>query len=300
MEKLKYGMLNGQLVRIDYVENGLDCGCMCPHCGGRLIAKKGETRARHFAHYKVAECNHGTETALHLMAKRTIEQNHKVFVPFIPKTEYDFSQRGKVMTFEKAVLEKPLSDAVRGDVVLYNGAGFLNVEIKVTHKVDANKIIEIFNLGVPTIEIDISDLKDSFTEELVLQRILSGEKTQLIFSPKCKEIYAKRILGEWKQTTYNSNGTHVKDCPLSRKKAYFVDYCRKGGKYECHDCNAYVSYMKEHSSFDEGMFLCLGCVDGIKFDQIEKIIHLEKREKHIHHVELLMTNGNIVKRTSSL
>lgn len=299
MEKLKYGMFNGQLVYIDDVENGLGCGCVCPHCGGQLIAKKGEIRARHFAHYKVAECNHGTETALHLMAKRTIEQTHKVFVPFIPKTEYDFSHSGKVMIFEKAVLEKQLSDAVRGDVVLYNGAVVLNVEIKVTHKVDTDKNIEIFNLGVPTIEIDLSDIKDSFTEELVAQRILSGEKTQLLYSPKRKEIYAKRMLGEWKQTIYNSNGTHVKDCPLSRKKAYFIDYSRKGGKHECHNCNAYRSYMEEHSAFDEGLFLCLGCVDGIKFDQVEKILHLEKEEKHIRHVELLMTNGSIIKRMSS-
>ena len=72
----------------------------------------------------------------------------------------------------------------------------INVEIKVTHKIDANKAIELFNLGIPTIELDLSDIKDSFTKELVEQLILSGEKTHLIYSPKCKEIFAKRILGE--------------------------------------------------------------------------------------------------------
>ena len=96
--------------------------------------------------------------------------------------------------------------------------------------------------------------------------------------------------------TNNSNGTHVKDCPLSRKNAYFVDYCRKGGKNQCHECNAYRSYMKEHSVFDEGLFLCFGRIDGIKFEHIEKILHLEKEEKHIHKVELLMQDGSIIKR----
>lgn len=299
MEELKYGLLDGKLVHIDDVEKGLVCNCLCPHCEGRLIAKKGEYRAKHFAHYKIADCNHGSETALHLMAKSIIEKSSKVFVPYIPKTEYDFSRDGKVFEFDRAVLEQQLSNDIRADVVLYSGNNILNVEIKVTHKIDTNKAIELFNLGIPTIEIDLSDIKDRFTEELVGQRIFSGEKTQLIYSPKCKEIYAKRMLGEWKQTIYNSNGTHVKDCPLSRKTAYFVDYSRKGGKHECHNCNAYRSYMEEHSVFDNGMFLCLGCVDGIKFDQIEKILHLEKEEKHIRHVELLMANGSIIKRTSS-
>jgi hypothetical protein len=200
------------------------------------------------------------------------------------------------MLFENAILEKQLSDNIRGDIVLYCGNSFLNVEIKVTHKIDTNKVIELFNLGVPTVELDLSDIKDSFTEDLVEQLVLSGKNTHLIYSPKCKEIFAKRILGEWKQTIHNSYGTHVKDCPLSHKNAYFIDDSHKGGKYECHNCNAYINYMKEHSVFDEGLLLCFGCIDGIKFEQIEKIIHLEKEEKHIRHLKLLMRDGSIIER----
>lgn len=296
MEELKYGLLGGKLVHIDNAEKGLACGCLCPHCAGRLIAKKGECRTKHFAHYKVADCNHGTETALHLMAKSIVAQTRKIFVPYTPKTEYDFSCNGKVLVFDRAVLEQQLSNSIRADVVLYSGDKLLNVEIKVTHKIDTNKAIELFNLGVPTIEIDLSDMKDSFTEESVKQRVLSGENTLLIFSPKCKEIYAKRILGEWKQTTNNSNGTHVKDCPLSRKNAYFIDYSRKGGKNECHECDAYRGYMETHSVFDEGLLLCFGRVDGIKFEQIDKILCLEKEDTHLRHVELLMRDGSIIER----
>ena len=296
MEKLKYGLYGDKLVHIDDVERGLACNCVCPHCKTPLVAKKGNQNVKHFAHYKLADCNHGTETALHLMAKNIISQTRKVFVPYIPKSEYDFSNRGNVMLFEEAVLEKPLSSSIRGDIILCNGNRFLNIEIKVTHEIDTNKAIKLFNLGVPTIEIDLSDIKDNFDERLVEQQILSGEKTQLIYSPKCKEIIAKRILGEWKQTIYNSNGTHVKDCPLSRKNAYFVDYSRKGGKNQCHECDAYVNYMKEHSHFDEGLLLCFGCIDGINFGQIEKILFLEKEEKHISHIKLLMQDGSIIER----
>lgn len=164
MEKLEYGLLDGKLVHINEVEKGLVCNCLCPHCKSQLVAKKGEHNKQHFAHYKLADCNHGTETALHLMAKSIIEQTGKIFVPYIPRNEYDFDKCGKVYVFEKAVLEKQLSDSVRGDVVLYTEKGYLNVEIKVTHEVDIKKRIELFNFGIPTIEVDLSDIKTSFLQ----------------------------------------------------------------------------------------------------------------------------------------
>lgn len=295
MDELKYGLLDNKLIHIEDAKKGLACNCLCPHCRGQLIAKKGQKRTKHFAHYRLADCNHGTETALHMMAKDIIAQSKSVFVPYFPKSEYDFSRNGKVITFENAVTERQFSNSLRGDIVLYSGERFLNVEIKVTHGVDVNKAISVFNLGIPTIEIDLSDIKTNFTANIVTEYILSGEQTQLIYSPRCKEIFAKRILGEWKNTISNSNGTHVKDCPLSRKNAYFIDYCRKGGKYECHNCNAHYEYMKIHSVFDEAIFLCYGCVDSVDFSKIDKIIHLEKEEKHIRHVELLMQDGSTFK-----
>ena len=299
MEELKYGLLGDMLVSIEEVESGLACNCVCPHCKAPLVARKGAKRAKHFAHYRLADCNHGTETALHLMTKNIIAETCKIFVPYFPKTEYDFSRKGKVVTFEKAALEEALSSSVRGDVILYSGSSYLNVEIKVTHAVDLDKTVELFNLGIPTVEVDLSDIKSDFTPEMIKERLLANTHIRLINSPKCKEVFARLILGEWKITTYNSNGTHVKDCPLSRKKAYFVDYCRKGGKNECHNCYAHHRYMKAYSVFDEAMFLCYGCLDGIDFSKIEKIMHLKKEENHIQSVKLLMTDGSVVERGTS-
>ena len=300
MEKLKYALLGDHLVSIEEVENGKECNCLCPHCKAPLIAKnKATKKTKHFAHYRLADCNHGTETALHLMAKNIIAETCSIFVPYFPKIEYDDMQKGKVVTFEKAAVEEALSSSIRGDVILYSGSSYLNVEIKVTHEVDLDKTIELFNLGIPTIEVDLSDIKSDFTPEIVAERLLTDTHIRLVNSPKCKEVFARLILGEWKKTTHNSNGTHVKDCPLSRKNAYFVDYSRKGGKNECHECDAYTRYMKKHSVFDEAMFLCYGCLDGVDFGRIEKILHLKKEENHIRSVKLQMTDGSIVERGTS-
>ena len=299
MEELKYALLGDTLVSIDEVESGLACNCVCPHCKAALIAKKGAKRVKHFAHYRLADCNHGSETALHLMAKNIIAETCKIFVPYFPKTEYDSLQKGKVVTFDKAAIEETLSSSIRGDVILYSGSSYLNVEVKVTHEVDLDKTIELFNLGIPTIEVDLRDIKSDFTPEIVAERLLTNTHIQLINSPKCKEVFARLILGEWKKTTNNSNGTHVKDCPLSRKNAYFTDYSRKGGKTQCHECNAFLRYGNAHSVFDEAMFLCYGCLDSVDFSRIDKILHLKKEENHIRSVKLQMTDGSIVERGTS-
>ena len=293
MEELKYGLLGEKLVHIDEVEKGLACNCLCPHCKTQLIAKKGAHRAKHFAHYKLADCNHGTETALHLMAKNIVMQTRKVFVPYVPKTEYDFSNRGKVVVFERVELEKQLSSGIRGDVVLYSGESCLNVEIKVTHEVDLNKTIELFNLGIPTIEVDLSDIQTNFTPDIIEQRLLDNDYVRLICSPKGKDVFARWILGEWKDTHVTSYGVYVNDCPLSRTKAYFSDYYNRGGPCQCHECTA---FMRLSGQFDEKL-LCYGCLDSIDFSKIEKILHLEKEENHTCVVQLLMNDGNTIERS---
>jgi len=294
MENLQYGLLGDKLVHIDDVERGLACGCLCPHCKAKLIAKKGNKNAKHFAHYKFADCNHGTETALHMMAKNILIKNKKVFVPFVPKTEYNLSNYGKVVLFDTAILEKQLAPTVRGDVVLYKDEQYLNVEIKVNHEVDFKKNIELFNLGIPTIEVDLSDIKSNFTTKMIEQKLLDRKSIRLVNSPKGKEIFAKWILGEWK-TVYKDK--YVSDCPLSRDKAYFVDYNSKGGANECHECNAGYIYANQKVT---GKLLCYGCLDSIDFSKIEKILHLEKEKNHVCEVKLLMKDGSLVEKTLNM
>lgn len=290
MENLQYGLCGDELVHINDVEKGLACNCVCPHCKTQLVAKKGEQNAKHFTHYRLADCDHGTESALHLMAKNIIARNRKVFVPYLPDSEYDLSNDGKIISFDRAVVEQQLSETIRGDVVLYRGEGFLNVEIKVTHAVDTNKAIELFNLGIETIEIDLSDLKDDFSEESIEKLILSGEKTTVVYAPKRKEIFAKWLLGEWKQFKHNRYGTYVQDCPLSRKDAYICDIYGKGGRDECHECHSFANCKSSEN------LLCYGILGGLAFGEIDKILHLEKEEKHLVHFKLLMHDGRIIER----
>lgn len=97
MENLQYGLRGNELIHIDNVEKGLACNCVCPHCRTQLVAKKGEHNVKHFAHYNLNDCNHGIETALHLMAKDIIARHLKLFVPYLPDSEYDLSKDGMIL-----------------------------------------------------------------------------------------------------------------------------------------------------------------------------------------------------------
>lgn len=81
--KLPYGLRGSQLWHISHVENGLACGCTCPGCGARLVARNAATNVKvaHFAHYQSLECTTGLQTAIHLAAKDIIAQHKQLCLP---------------------------------------------------------------------------------------------------------------------------------------------------------------------------------------------------------------------------
>lgn len=66
----------GKVVHINEVPNGKECGCICPSCKEKLIAKnQGKTdRKHHFAHQSGTECDYAVESMLHLLAKEKIRK----------------------------------------------------------------------------------------------------------------------------------------------------------------------------------------------------------------------------------
>ena len=67
-----WGRRSGKAVHVSEVSRGLACGCVCPRCGGQLVAKKGTQRAHHFAHANTVNCDGLGESALHLACKEMI------------------------------------------------------------------------------------------------------------------------------------------------------------------------------------------------------------------------------------
>lgn len=142
----------GHLVHVDDVPNGEACGCTCPECRSKLIAKnKGQHNQHHFAHVGGSDCVGAVESALHLMAKEILSEGKKIILPRYPL------QVGGVRLFKSIEVEsynKELS--LRPDCVGDTAGQKLWVEFKRSHEVDTDKAAKIKSAKIECVEIDIN------------------------------------------------------------------------------------------------------------------------------------------------
>lgn len=68
--RIAYAEREGRLVHVSQFESGVSCNCVCPVCKTPTVARKGERKQHHFAHYPGANCC--AETVLHEVAKRIL------------------------------------------------------------------------------------------------------------------------------------------------------------------------------------------------------------------------------------
>ena len=170
--KLIYARKDGNIVSIDEVQSGKDCGCVCPACGNKLWARKGEQRMHHFAHEPHTHCEYGYESSLHLAAKDILSRAKKMV---IPPVYVEFPQSGKpkeLLYPEKKIdidyvkLENRFDDIIP-DIVVDSGDEHFFIEIYVTHPIDDEKLKKLKEKKISTIEIDLSkEKRDISVEEL--------------------------------------------------------------------------------------------------------------------------------------
>ncbi|WP_218309702.1 hypothetical protein [Alteromonas antoniana] len=189
--------------------NGLACNCVCPNpeCNDLLVARfyKGTT-TNHFAHKGKTATSKCSAYGLHSTAEAILMKQTWLPAPgfpLLPERQHRDSF-GIPLLLEKAhaLGEKagfPISEAltevsitgasdealIRGDVVCqskYRDVPFrLNLEVKVTHEVDPEKLIKLQRIDITTIEIDLSDLHTKpWTEDSVEKAVLSRSRMTLL------------------------------------------------------------------------------------------------------------------------
>lgn len=142
----------GHLVHVDDVPNGEACGCTCPECRSKLIAKnKGQHNQHHFAHVGGSDCVGAVESALHLMAKEIFSEGKEIMLPRYPL------QVGGVRLFQSVDVESYYKElSLRPDCVGDTAGQKLWVEFKRSHEVDTDKAAKIKSAKIECVEIDIN------------------------------------------------------------------------------------------------------------------------------------------------
>lgn len=201
---------SGRLVDISEVENGLRCNCICPQCRRRVLAKKGSRREHHFAHLpkddRLRPCYGGPETGLHLAAKRIISNWSSIRTPSLVHAVRRLDRAGcehlvtQSLPDAAFVVDQGILPDEHGwvgdwvpDVVLRGPAGELRIEVNVTHGISPEKRRRIERDAIPTLEIDLSSLRDEsgWTFQRLEERLLADcDRFAWVFHPGHERLVA--------------------------------------------------------------------------------------------------------------
>lgn len=188
---------DGTMAHISEVTSGLGCNCVCPACGTRLVARKGNKQDHHFGHYGVGDgrpCQTGQETALHKFAKEVLARRLELVLPPLEAAEGPgkwVGYPGGTCHFDAAYLESRLGEIVP-DVIVRKAERHLLVEFLVTHACDEAKIARIGAMDMAAIEIDLSGLPRNISRPDLENAILTTAPRQWLHNPKLREAQAKR------------------------------------------------------------------------------------------------------------
>jgi hypothetical protein len=203
--KLAFGRYwDGKVIHVSVANRGSACGCLCPGCGRKLIARKPDSDIKHhFAHAPVSgeeraagvapNCQHGAMTALHAYAEQLLS-DRKTMV--LPPVEAKLGQKTKTLrgagsfVFDRAELETSDGKTVP-DVILHRGSERMHVEIFVTHRCGAEKIARLAAADISVVEIDLSALSREVTLNELDEAILATAPRKWLHNRKAKKLKAE-------------------------------------------------------------------------------------------------------------
>jgi|GEM_PF-1384696 len=223
----------GALVDIRKVESGMRCGCICPQCRRRLVARKGPRNRHHFSHHpkdqRICLCSGGAETGLHIAAKQIIVRWPSLMAPGLVHAEQGRARFGEEISVTRSIPGDffPVERSVLPDetywpgdwvpdVVLFGPKGELRIEIKVTHGISGQKQQKIERDAIQTLEYDLARLRNDQGWNLdSLEHALKTDSgiVRWVFHPQFADLKA-RVQSELSRQVYESTENLIKNAPV--------------------------------------------------------------------------------------
>lgn len=267
--QLPYGLHEGALKHISEVERGLKCNCICPACEQPLIARKGDKKMHHFAHYNSSECEKAVETALHIAVKNLLEKYKKIVLPDVILKFSSYKDpwviaEERLFEFEEVIIENRF-DSIVPDVLVYINGRPLIIEVAVTHQIDDFKLAKIRKFDISTIEITLDRFKNLPVETELIEDVIYKTNTK----HWAYNSFVEKVRSKFKLFTERKS-------IIQRGFAYHVDYCPikariwRGKPYanvmdDCIHCSYCLHYEYNH-------ILCSGKTKIDSFQQFKDYI----------------------------
>lgn len=155
LPKLGAAFRDGQLVTIEDVESGLACGCVCPACGARLVARKGQVRIHHFGHHDTDACEYGVEMIAHLLAKGILDETMAFTVPPVYAMPGTCLRPYQERLLAEVQIERRFGGVVPDIFVRDKDGNSLVIDTRVTHPAEQGKIHQLGQLGLFAVEVRV-------------------------------------------------------------------------------------------------------------------------------------------------
>ena len=199
--QLVYGLRpDGTLAHVWEVPCGLACGCICPACRGRLIARtKDDHQVPHFAHHNREACGGGPETVLHLLAKEAFLANPNMLLPgrsALDERKQVVTKPGQKVATEFLRLEYADPKTIIPDLYVRALGYDLFVEVAVTHFCDEAKIQRLREHRIPAVEVDLARLPRDSTREAIADAVLRTAPRRWLYHPGIDAAQAQRRADE--------------------------------------------------------------------------------------------------------
>lgn len=272
--KIPFGLnkRENRLVDVTNVLSGLKCGVVCPSCEGALQANKGTSgkRQHYFSHdpsSNTAECRSAFETSVHLMAKQILADYKSTIMPdlsltMIIKDDSGTNHSDSINVIEKSeqvfrdvVLEQRLGE-IRPDIIAYTKSSKpILIEIAVTNFTGTEKKAKIREMGLDAIEVDLSKISYSITEDELKPLVIEQFKNKKWLSNPLA-IQAKLELSARLNRTVSEHNEKIASIAADRaKRTLFSIPSQKQSNQ--HTPPEYKPYI--HKEYDPRWFLCEAC-----------------------------------------
>lgn len=147
--------LNGQMVHVDNVLQGLACNCVCPKCRERLLARHGDIRHHGFAHHsetRGANLKICYMVTLYKLAEQIVLLHKRIHAPsyygIFKESDIEFSEVKVDSRYDR---EDKQPDIIATTI---DGKQYL-IEFTFAYKVQHKEVLDYKNLNC--LEIDLSN-----------------------------------------------------------------------------------------------------------------------------------------------
>jgi ssDNA-binding Zn-finger/Zn-ribbon topoisomerase 1 len=297
-----YALKNGKLININQVGSGMSCGCLCPACGGSLIARRGKYKS-YFIHDKNRKCEIGNEVAIQMIAKKIIDKYGFIEIPKLEwKIDEYQSRMPKVIKEEQkiSIHTTKLGNPFNTDcvcVIADTEIGEMIIEICTKRNNNNGNQIKYGNISV--LKIDISKVVPLTMEEFENILIKDVTRKEWIYNCEINKALEQILeISEFKDVVIRGFAWHIDDCPLN-KRIY------KGKSYanmidDCDNCEYCVGInngvicagKKKITEYKD-----LSIDEDIRIAREQRKIK-EKQEKTIKNGRCLYCNNRLVERVS--